>query len=55
VDGILGHLGVIRTTPPFARIDHAFVGRHVSRPHPVHETIPGTDHRALEVTVSPAA
>jgi endonuclease/exonuclease/phosphatase (EEP) superfamily protein YafD len=43
------------TVPLFARIDHALVGRHVSGPRPVYATIPGTDHRALRVTVSPAA
>ena len=43
------------TVPLFARIDHALVGRHVSGPRPVYQAIPGTDHRALTVTVSPAA
>ncbi|WP_394214369.1 endonuclease/exonuclease/phosphatase family protein [Brachybacterium vulturis] len=41
--------------PPFARIDHALAGREVSGPRPVYETVPGTDHRALMVTVSPSA
>ena len=40
--------------PLFARIDHALVGSGVEGPVPRYLTIPGTDHRALTVRVSPA-
>src|SRR5690606_12596982 len=43
-----------RSVPPFARIDHALVGRGVVGPVPSYLTIPGTDHKALRVQVSPA-
>ena len=42
------------TIPPFARIDHALVGSDVQGPMPTYLTIPGTDHKALQVQVSPA-
>jgi len=40
--------------PPFARIDHALVGSGVEGSVPTYLTIPGTDHKALQVQVSPA-
>lgn len=43
-----------RSVPPFARIDHALVGAGVEGPVPSYLTIPGTDHKALRVQVSPA-
>ncbi|MCZ4324933.1 endonuclease/exonuclease/phosphatase family protein [Brachybacterium paraconglomeratum] len=44
-----------RSVPPFARIDHALVGPGVEGPVPNYLTIPGTDHKALRVQVSPVA